>query len=81
MLFPTYVYCGNEASRNVALKCGFFPKWEAYKETVNSGYGRETFASGVSYNESRLKNVQYLFKYFTDSFSIRHGYCVKYTQN
>jgi len=35
-----YVYCGNEASRNVALKCGFFPKWEAFKENVYSGYGR-----------------------------------------
>ena len=35
-----YVYCGNEASRNVALKCGFFPKYEAYRDCVYSHYGR-----------------------------------------
>lgn len=34
-----YVYCGNEASRNVALKCGFFPDYSRYKENVRSEYG------------------------------------------
>lgn len=34
-----YVYCGNEASRNVALKCGFFPDYSRYKENVRSAYG------------------------------------------
>ena len=34
-----YVFEGNEASRNVALKCGFRPKYEAYKESVYSPYG------------------------------------------
>ena len=34
-----YVFVGNEASRNVALKCGFRPKYEAYKESVYSPYG------------------------------------------
>ena len=34
-----YVYVGNEASRNVALKCGFRPKYEAYKESVYNPYG------------------------------------------
>ena len=34
-----YVYVGNEASRNVALKCGFRPKYEAYKENVYNPYG------------------------------------------
>lgn len=47
-VFNSYLYCdeidifvyrGNEASRNVALKCGFFPKYEAYKECVYSHYG------------------------------------------
>lgn len=35
-----YVFVGNEASRNVALKCGFRPKYEAYKESVYNPYGR-----------------------------------------
>lgn len=34
-----YVYCGNEASRNVALKCGFYPDYSRYKENVRSAYG------------------------------------------
>ena len=34
-----YVFVGNEASRNVALKCGFRPKYEAYKESIYSPYG------------------------------------------
>ena len=41
------VYVGNEASRSVALKCGFHPMYEAYKDSVYSRYGRveseETF--------------------------------------
>lgn len=34
-----YVYCGNDASRNVALKCGFYPMYEAYRDCVYSHYG------------------------------------------
>ena len=34
-----YVFVGNEASRNVALKCGFRLKYEAYNESVYSPYG------------------------------------------
>lgn len=34
-----YVYCGNEASRNVALKCGFFPDFGGYKENTFSHFG------------------------------------------
>ena len=34
-----YVYVGNEASRNVALKCGFRPNYESYKESVYNPYG------------------------------------------
>lgn len=34
-----YVYCGNEASRNVALKCGFHPDFSKYQETVYSLFG------------------------------------------
>jgi ribosomal-protein-alanine N-acetyltransferase len=34
-----YVYVGNEASKNVALKCGFYPKDESYKDMVYSHYG------------------------------------------
>ena len=33
------VFLGNEASRNVALKCGFFPQYEEFKECVYSYYG------------------------------------------
>ena len=35
-----YVYVGNEASRNVALKCGLRPKYEEYKDCVYNPYGR-----------------------------------------
>ena len=35
-----YVYCGNDSSRNVALKCGFYPKYDAYRECVYSRYGK-----------------------------------------
>ena len=35
-----YVYEGNDASCNVALKCGFFPVYEAYKENVYSLFGK-----------------------------------------
>ena len=35
-----YVYEGNDASSNVALKCGFFPVYEAYKENVYSLFGK-----------------------------------------
>ena len=35
-----HVYVGNEASRNVALKCGLRPKYEAYKDCIYSPYGR-----------------------------------------
>ena len=34
-----YVFVGNEASRNVALKCGFRLKYESYKESIYSPYG------------------------------------------
>ncbi len=34
-----YVYEGNDASSNVALKCGFFPMFEAYKKNVFSQFG------------------------------------------
>ena len=34
------VFVGNEASRRVALKCGFYPVYDAYKENVYSPYGR-----------------------------------------
>ncbi len=34
------VFCGNDASRNVALKCGFYPKYEAYHDCIYSPYGR-----------------------------------------
>ena len=48
MLFSTmwceelliYIYVGNEASKRVALKCGFYPKYDEYKECVYSLYGR-----------------------------------------
>ena len=35
-----YVYSGNEASSKVALKCGFFPKYDSYKENVYSSFGK-----------------------------------------
>lgn len=35
-----HVFVGNEASRNVALKCGFHPAHEAYRDSVYSPYGR-----------------------------------------
>lgn len=35
-----YVFSGNEASSKVALKCGFFPKYDAYKENVYSPFGK-----------------------------------------
>ena len=34
------VYEGNEASSNVAHKCGFFPLFEAYRENVYSPFGK-----------------------------------------
>ena len=34
-----YVYCGNEASRKVALKCGFWPDYSKYKEITYSRFG------------------------------------------
>ena len=34
-----HIFVGNEASKKVALKCGFYPKLEAYKDTVYSYYG------------------------------------------
>ena len=34
-----HVFCGNEPSRNVALKCGFHPDYESYKENIFSPYG------------------------------------------
>ena len=33
------VYVGNEASERVAVKCGFHPEYDAYKEDVYSCYG------------------------------------------
>lgn len=33
------VFCGNDASSNVAMKCGFYPQYDAYQETVYSCYG------------------------------------------
>lgn len=42
------IFCGNEASRKVALKCGFRPMYEEYRENVYSPYGtvesEETFS-------------------------------------
>ena len=35
-----HVYEGNEASCNVAKKCGFFPMFEDYKENVYSPFGK-----------------------------------------
>lgn len=35
-----YVFSGNDASQNVALKCGFYPKYEAYRDCIYSPYGR-----------------------------------------
>ncbi len=34
-----YVYCGNDASRNVAIKCGFFLDFSQYKENTYSYFG------------------------------------------
>ena len=43
-----HIFCGNEASRKVALKCGFRPIYEEYRENVHSPYGtvesKETFS-------------------------------------
>ena len=43
-----HIFCGNEASRKVALKCGFRPIYEEYRENVHSPYGtvesEETFS-------------------------------------
>ena len=43
-----HIFCGNEASRRVALKCGFRPMYEEYRENVFSPYGtvesEETFS-------------------------------------
>ena len=43
-----HIFCGNEASRKVALKCGFRPMYEEYRENVHSPYGtvesEETFS-------------------------------------
>jgi len=35
-----HVYSGNDASCNVALKCGFYPQYEDYRECIYSPYGR-----------------------------------------
>lgn len=35
-----YVFCGNDASRRVALKCGFYPDYGAYRECVYSPFGK-----------------------------------------
>ncbi|MBQ1648745.1 MAG: GNAT family N-acetyltransferase, partial [Bacteroidales bacterium] len=35
-----YVYEGNDASRRVAVKCGFHLSYEDYKECAYSAYGR-----------------------------------------
>ena len=34
-----HVFVGNEASRSLALKCGFHPMYEAYRDSVYSPYG------------------------------------------
>lgn len=34
------VFVGNEASRNVALMCGFHPEYESYRDSIYSPYGR-----------------------------------------
>lgn len=43
-----HIFCGNEASRRVVLKCGFRPMYEEYRENVYSPYGtvesKETFS-------------------------------------
>lgn len=34
------VFSGNDASRNVALKCGFHPVYDAYQDCVYSPFGK-----------------------------------------
>jgi RimJ/RimL family protein N-acetyltransferase len=34
-----HIFSGNEASKKVALKCGFYPMYEAYVENVYNRYG------------------------------------------
>jgi RimJ/RimL family protein N-acetyltransferase len=34
-----YIFVGNDASKKVAIKCGFYPKYDAYKDAVYSPYG------------------------------------------
>ena len=46
-----YVYEGNDASSNVALKCGFFPVYEAYKQNVYSQFGN--VESELAYSMTR----------------------------
>ena len=46
-----YVYCGNDASRNVALKCGFYPDFSQYKENTYSRFG--TVESEERFNLTR----------------------------
>ena len=35
-----YVFSGNDASKGLALKCGFYPDYEAYRECVYSPFGK-----------------------------------------
>ena len=57
------VYVGNEASKKVALKCGFHLEYEAYKETVYSHYGtvesEECFCKTIAEYEWGLRGQHF----------------------
>ena len=58
-----HIFCGNEASRRVALKCGFRPMYEEYRENVHSPYGtvesEETFSILVEDYEWEKRGVSF----------------------
>ena len=58
-----YVFVGNEASRNVALKCGFRPKYEAYHDCVYNPYGtvesEECFSITIADYEWELRGEDF----------------------
>lgn len=58
-----FVYVGNDASRRVALKCGFHLDYKAYKETVYTDYGtvesEECFCKTIAEHEWELRGQHF----------------------
>ncbi len=58
-----FVYVGNDASRRVALKCGYHLDYDAYKETVYTDYGNmeseECFCKTIAEHEWGLRGQHF----------------------